>query len=153
MIDLSPQRAPADLIDALYQARRDNRRDLSGVAAALLDHDDAIVREEAISLLLTKWEVHELRHRVQRMLLDDEDAGVRARAALGLASIATPQTRQEDAALLADVFREPASTFELQCACVEALSLMVGRPFVAERDDVGPKAVEQLLAEIAALPD
>jgi hypothetical protein len=150
MIDLSPQCEPADLIDALYEARRENRRDLTNAVVSLLRHDDAMVREEAVSLLLAKWEIHELRD-VARQMLQHDDHGVRVRAALGLASIATRDTREEDATLLATVFGERRSSFELQCACVEALSLMVGRSFVAERDDIGPKAVQDLLVEIAAL--
>jgi hypothetical protein len=151
MIDLSPDRESPDLIDALYEVRSENRRDLSDAVVALLEHDDPIIREEAVSLLLTKWEIHELRDRAKQILLSDEDAGVRARTAVGLASITTPRRRADDAALLAKVYAEPSASRALQLACMEALYLMVGRPTLAEQDDLGPKAVQRLLAEIAGM--
>lgn len=151
MSTLSPDRPPADLIDALYEARREERRDLVEAVAVLMDHDDPIVREEAVSLLITTWQVKEFRDITRRMLRYDPDEGVRARAALGLATIATVQSRMDDAMLLAGVYSEPAASHVLQLACLEALSLMVGHPIIAEQDDLGPKAVQRLLDQIATL--
>lgn len=151
MIDLSPQREPADLIDALYAARRGNRRDLRNAVEQLLEHEEPTVREEALSLLLTKWETRALRAKAREVLQHDDDFGVRARAAIGLASIASAETREDDAALLARVFEEKGLPPELRRACFEALSLMVGRPTFVELDDTGPKGVQALLEEIARL--
>lgn len=117
----------------------------------LLSHDDPIVREEAIALLLSKWEIAGLRDTARRMLRSDEDTGVRARTALGLASISTPLTRADDAALIAEAFHSPSAPPTVKLACVEALSLLTGRPAIAEQDDLSPKAVQRLLAEIASM--
>jgi hypothetical protein len=151
MIDLSPSRDPADLIDAIFAVRRQDRRDLQTQIERLLDHAEPIVREEALALLLTRWKTRSLRPTARRLLLKDRDAGVRARAALGLASISTPDTRREDAQLLAEVFDELGVPPQLRCACVEALALMAGRPRLVELDDASRSDVEGLLREILAV--
>lgn len=151
MIDLSAHREPADLIDAIYEVRRSNRRDLRDQIERLLEHDEPMVREEALSLLLTKWGISTLRSKGRQLLQSDKDFGVRAHAAIGLASVADASTRRDDAALLAAVFNEAGVQPELKCACFEALSLLVGRPTLVELDDTDPKKVQDLLNEIAAM--
>lgn len=149
MIDLSPLRGPADLVDAIYQARREDRRDLQGHIELLLDHGEPIVREEALSLLLVKWGIGALRGKASAALRHDEDFGVRARAAIGLASVTTRHTRREDAALLESVFNEDGVRPELKQACFEALSLMAGRPTYVELDDTDSQKIHALVQEIA----
>jgi hypothetical protein len=56
-INLSLQQTAPDLIDALYQARRENRIDLRGKVERLLDHPEPTVREEAVALLLSRWRI------------------------------------------------------------------------------------------------
>lgn len=151
MVDLSPSRDAADLVDAIYEARRNDRRDLQGHVELLLDHVEPIVREEAWSLLLVKWGIGALRDRARRALHHDQDFGVRARVAIGLASVATGQTRREDAVLLERVFNEVAIKAELKQACFEALSLMAGRPTYVELDDTDSEKVNALVQEIASM--
>ena len=151
MIDLTSSRDPADLIDALFEARRENRRELQDAVVKLLEHEEPMVREEAVSLLCTKWEMRDLRPKAREMLQHDEDFGVRARAALGLGSVSMRATRQEDAALLVRVFEEEGLPPEVRQACYEALSLIAGRPTSVELDDTGPKNVRALIEEIARL--
>lgn len=150
MIDLSPDNDPADLIDALYEARRSGHQDLADQIVLLLDHEEPMVREEAIALLLTKWRMTRFADCGRQMLLHDSDEGVRARAALGVASTATPESLRADAVVLANVFRDPASAPTLRQACFEALSLMTGRPRVVELDDTSVRDVELLVAQISA---
>ena len=50
MIDLSPDRDPAELIDALYAARRAERKDLRPQVEQLTQHSSPTVREEAAAL-------------------------------------------------------------------------------------------------------
>src|SRR4051794_17983823 len=48
-------RSPSQLIAALGRAGREDRRDLKSAVEALTEHSDPLVREEALSLLLSKW--------------------------------------------------------------------------------------------------
>jgi HEAT repeat protein len=149
MIDLSPSRDSAELINAIYEARRQNRRDLRPQLEQLLKHEEPMVREEALSLLATKWGIKSLHPQARHLLQHDEDFGVRARAAIAMASLSSPETRQGDAHLLAGVFNNQDVRPEVKLACFEALTLMAGRPRVVELDDTSARAVQQLLEEIA----
>lgn len=150
MINLSPDRRAEDLIDALYEARRADRRDLEAEVVQLLNHEEPIVREEAVSLLMSKWKTSRLAEVARELLRSDPDYGVRARAAIGLASISGGSNRKTDAALLASVFGDANSTQELKRACFEALSLMAGRPTYVELDDTDMSQVAALVKEISS---
>jgi hypothetical protein len=89
MIDLSPNRAPADLVEAIYAARREDRPDLQPQVERLTQHSSPTVREEAAALLLVRWHCVDFREEARRLLIEDLDAGVRARVALGLAMISS----------------------------------------------------------------
>jgi hypothetical protein len=149
MIDLTPSRDPADLIDAIYEARREKRVDLQSQVELLLEHEEPIVREEAVALLLTTWKRSELRAKAREILEGDEDFGVRGRAAIGLASITSAETRLSDAELLARVFENRETPTAVRLACFEALSLMAGRPTLVELDDTDSQKVRALVAEVA----
>jgi hypothetical protein len=149
MIDLSPARAPEDLIDALYEARRGERKDLRSQVERLVDHEEPIVRQEALMLLLAKWKCGDLRDKARALMQGDEDSGVRSTAALGLASISQAPHRLDDARLLAQTYADKTSALGLRLACFEALMMMVGRPTVAELDDTDLKQVDALVDEIA----
>jgi len=84
------------------------------------------------------------------MLVHDADDGVRARVAVGLATISLDRQRLSDAKLLAQVFAANNSAPHLKCACFEALHWMVGRPISVELDDTDATTVEALVSEIAA---
>jgi hypothetical protein len=149
MIDLSPDRDPADLVDALYAAREAGRKDLQRQVEQLTEHSSPTVREEAVALLLVRWRCASFRDQARRLLARDFDHGVRARVAFGLATISTGTQRVADAQLLAEVFAAKHSEAHLKCACFEALRWMVSRPTIVELDDTDPQAVTALLAEIA----
>lgn len=149
MIDLSPDRDPADLIDALYAARKAGRTDLRLQVEQLARHSSPVVREEAAALLLVRWHCTDFRDQARRLLARDTDAGVRARVAFGLATISTGDQRLADAQLLAAVFDAKNSEAHLKCACFEALRWMVGRPATVELDDTDTETVAALVEEIA----
>ena len=149
MIDLSPDREPADIVDALYAAREAGRTDLSPQVEQLTEHSSPTVREEAAALLLVKWHCVSFRDQARRLLARDPDPGVRARVAFGIATISTGAERVADAQLLATVFVAKNSEAQLKCACFEALRWMVGRPTIVELDDTDSREVAALLEEIA----
>jgi HEAT repeat protein len=105
MIDLSPARPGNQLITAVWQARREMRRDLMPALIQLLRHESATLREEILSLLLVNWREKSVRKIAMNALQTDEDFGVRSRAAYGLAVISTENTREEDIRLLQGVPR------------------------------------------------
>jgi hypothetical protein len=148
MINLSGSNDPGSLIDAIFAARRLGRKDLRPQLELLLDHGEPMVREEAVGLLLTKWRTHSLRDKATELLLNDPDAGVRARVAIGLAAVTSAKTRSEDAELLARLFADLTLPGNLRQACFEALSLMAGHPAVVELDDTSLRQVRELLDEI-----
>lgn len=148
MIDLSPDRDPGDLVDALYAARKAGREDLRDQVEQLTEHSSPTVREEAAALLLVRWRCASFRDQARRLLTRDSDPGVRARVAFGLATISTGTQRVADAQLLAEVFAAENSEAQLKCACFEALRWMVGWPAIVELDDTDQEAVTALLAEI-----
>jgi HEAT repeat protein len=141
--DLAAGDKPASqLIDAIWAARQGGRMDLHPAVAALLEHEDPIVREEALSLLLVKWSLRQYRPKAAAMLLQDEDFGVRGRAAIGLAAVSDPSTRREDVAVLVRTLKDADEDMETRRASYEALLLMTNRDefpsyskaFVPERD-------------------
>src|ERR1700741_2539767 len=126
--DLSAHhRTGAQLIDAIWQAYREGRRDLQDRIASLLEHDDPVVREEAIGLLLVRWADVRYRARALSLLASDTDFGVRSSAVMGLASVSTPATRKEDLQFLLQVLRDPAEDLSTRRAAYDWLLLLGGR--------------------------
>lgn len=148
MLDMSPWLEPTAIIDAIFEARRGNRRDLLPQLELLLDHAEPMVREEVVSLLMTKWGVRSLRTRAREMIERDEDLGVRARAAIGLGSLAQAPTSAEDADYLAERIADRATPPEVRRACFEALTIMAGRPTLVELDDIDAAKVDALVKSI-----
>jgi len=123
--ELSPTgKTGAQLVDAIWAAFRAGRTDLHQQVALLLHHDDPVVREEAISLLLIKWKDARYRATALNVLDHDEDFGVRGQAALGLALISTAATRGDDLSILAQVLRNPEEDTETRRAAYEALLIL-----------------------------
>lgn len=98
-------------------------------------------------MLFTKWKVGRLRPKARELLEADEDFGVRARAAIGLAAVASRETRISDAEFLARVFTSERQALVRQ-ACFEALSLMAGKPVLVELDDTDVSKIRALVAEV-----
>lgn len=127
MIDLYPDREPEELIDALFEARRSNRIDLAPQVGRLLAHDAPMVREEAISLLATKWALTEWRTDILELLKSDPDFGVRSRAASGLANLSSSSTRHEDLAVLVGVVRNVREETVVRQSCLESIAALTGQ--------------------------
>lgn len=140
--DLNPWRDSTDLLKALEEARQLDRKDLREAVIALADHDSQIVREEALSLLLSAWREPRAREIALRILRSpDEDFGVRTRAAVGLAAVSAGKTRVEDTRVLLDRVLDHEEDPSVRRAAYEALCLMykrpippVNRPFAVEHD-------------------
>lgn len=149
-IDLSPWNEPAALVDAIYTARREDRRDLLPQLEALLEHEEPIVREEALALIATKWGVPILKEKVRDMLEHDADVGVRSRAAIGVAALSQRAEWLTDADYLACTVRDSTVPLDVRRACFEALTRLAGRPRLVELDDFDEAGISRLLGQIRA---
>jgi HEAT repeat protein len=123
------------LVNAIWQVRRENRRDLRSDVARLLEHEDPIVREEAISLLFVRWEEKGLRSQLMGLIRFDPDFGVRSRAAGALALLSNQATRREDIRVLSAVVLNREEDQEVRRACYEALYRVTNRRGVALSDE------------------
>ncbi|HYW10033.1 MAG TPA: hypothetical protein VE913_23910, partial [Longimicrobium sp.] len=64
-------------------------------------------------------------------------------------AVSAVETRDEDAALLAaTALDEAGESPNVRRACVDALSLLAGRPTYTELNEIGPARVRALLEEI-----
>lgn len=126
--DLNPAfRDDPELIDNLWRARREGRRDLHAAVAALLGYEDPVVREDAVWLLCITWADGRYRDRLTALLGEDDDFGVRGRAAFALACVSGPETRGEDVAILSGMLRDPSEDRLARRAAHEGLLLLGGR--------------------------
>lgn len=132
--ELSPWQAPSALINAIWSARRSEGRHLIPELVILLDHSDPNVREEALSLLFVKWEARQYRKRLAHMVLNDEDANVRARAAGALALMSNSTTRRDDIATLRDVVLDGHEEEHVRKASYEGLLELTGRHGMLDDD-------------------
>ncbi|MGH7646535.1 MAG: HEAT repeat domain-containing protein [Gemmatimonadaceae bacterium] len=135
-IDLSPWRRPDELVNAIWEARRNDRRDLLNHIAQLLSHSSPTVREEAASLVFLKW--GDLTHREQllAMTTSDPDARVRARTA-GILSL-TPETQDgsNELRLLRDIVLNRREEDVVRKSAYEGLARLVKGEVVALDDEV-----------------
>jgi len=152
-IDLSPLNSPGELVNAVFAARRGRRLDLLAELEALLDHDDPVVREEVLALLAITWRIPDLRARARLMLEEDIDPGVRARAALSVASLARGGDRFTDADFLVTQYRNRSNPEEVRQACFEGLTLLAGRPAVVDLAETSEAKVAELLAAVREMPN
>jgi len=97
------------------------------LVANLLDHEDPVVREEALSLLLVKWKQHDYRPKAVAAIREDVDFGVRATAAYGIVSVSTAKSRQEDTRLLLFLLSDEDEELGVRQAAYESLLIMFGR--------------------------
>lgn len=148
MSDFAADRPPAELINALYQARRSRDRDVTAQIERLLDHEDPMVREEALSLLLIKWKSRELVARAIRILDTDKDDGVRAQAAIGLGALAASGAAPMVYLHLAEQARDVGLPDRVRQACAEALSTIAGKPTLMEVGEVTRARIDELVATI-----
>lgn len=134
--DLSPERSPADLVDALWRVRREQRKDLVSQVRGLARHPSPTVREEVVSLLAVKWQDHETRQLLLELLRADDDFGVRSRAAYALAAISSERTRAEDIRLLRRMILDQDEDRLVRAAAYEGLALVAGRTMSPLDDNV-----------------
>jgi HEAT repeat protein len=125
-IDLSSSQQPADLVNAIWAARRADSRELRPHLIELLSHPDPTVREEVISLLFVKWRDQALHERLLAIVRGDPDVGVRGRAAGALAAISDARTQAEDVKVLRDMVLNVHNEEDLRKCCYEALGALVG---------------------------
>ena len=123
-IDLSEGRDPVDLINSIWEARRGNRRDLLPQLLDLLKHAEATIRGEAVSLVFAKWKEGSHRHRLEGIIQEDIDPGVRARALGALATISSPSTRISDIKTLRRYVLNGNEPEQVRKAAYESLVLL-----------------------------
>ncbi|MGH7562550.1 MAG: HEAT repeat domain-containing protein [Gemmatimonadales bacterium] len=126
--DLAPTREPVALLQALNSIRRDGRRDRRAEVLELIGHPSPLVREEALSLLLSGWKEADVRADALAALRHDPDFGVRTTAAIGLAGVSSEATAQQDTEVLAAVVRDTNEDVDVRRAAYEALCLIHRRP-------------------------
>lgn len=136
MINLNPARSGSELINAVWQVRREGRRDLIPALIQLLHHESPTLREEVLSLLLAKWREKTLRGIAIDALKKDEDFGVRSRAAYGLSLISTESTREQDIGLLHACLSNRKEDATVRRACFDGLCQITRTPLAAPNDVV-----------------
>ena len=125
--DLSPERSAPHLVDAIFQARREERRDLQDHVVELTRHPSRIVREEALALLSVTWRTLGARDLLLELVRDDEDFGVRSRSAGALGLISTESTRQADTVILKGIVLDHNEHQLVRASAYEGLCRMHGR--------------------------
>ena len=135
-IDLSPWNQSADLIAAIWAARRDNRRDLRADIVRLLESDDPIAREELISLIFIAWADRSLREALKHLVSSDPDFGVRARIAGALGSMSDATSRSDDIAVLRTLVLDRHENETVRKAAYESLQKIVNGRFEINSDEV-----------------
>lgn len=121
--------SPAELIQNLGRAEREERNDLRDFVANLTEHEDPLVREQALSLLLFKWKDAASRWRAVRALENDLDFGVRGQAAFALIGVSSETTRREDTRLLLQRFLDEEEALDTRrsvsmrcCYCISGVT-------------------------------
>jgi hypothetical protein len=135
-IDLSPWRTPDELINAIWEARRNDRRDLLVRVAQLLSHSSPTVREEAASLVFLKWEDRTNRQQLITMATSDRDPGVRARAAGILSLTAAAQNIGNELRVLRDIVLNHQEEDIVRKSAYEGLVRLVKGDFIVLDDDL-----------------
>lgn len=140
--DLDPSgKTGAQLVNAIWTTYRTGDNSRHRDVSLLLGHDDPVVREEAISLLVGKWRDPRYRSAALAMLDRDADFGVRAQAALGLAAVSTDATRDEDISVLLKLVGDTAEEVETRGAAYDALLILGGRQdFASAMEKFDPEA-------------
>ncbi|HEX6815216.1 MAG TPA: HEAT repeat domain-containing protein [Gemmatimonadaceae bacterium] len=135
-IDLSRWRAPDELVNAIWEARRNDRRDLVVQVVQLLSHSSPTVREEAASLVFVKWGDRAHRQRLLAMATSDRDAGVRARAA-GIMSLTAPtQNIGNELRILRDIVLNRQEEDVVRKSAYEGLVRLVKSDFIVLDDEL-----------------
>lgn len=101
--NLLPRLDPEDLLRSIIAVDRDEIAVVADELAALVLHDDADVREEAIRKLYHARQERSRRERLLDMLVCDEGPVVRETAALAIAATTSGDPRVEDTRQLARV--------------------------------------------------
>lgn len=127
--DLQPWRDPDELLDALHKLGEQTTGlavavDVSSAVAALLQHEDEDLRQEALRLILVQWRDHRLRSEALGVLRLDPSEAVRATAAFGIAAVSRLDTRREDVSAFLEVLLDESQPKHLRGAAYEALLII-----------------------------
>ena len=146
--ELSRDTPIAELIDELYRLRRSGDQTKMPMVQALLAHEEPMVREEALSLLLIRWKLVELVPHALQVLTTDVDDGVRAQAAIGLGALGASGVKLGLHTHLSALARAYDVPERVRVACVEALSALAGQPTILEPEAVTESAITALMQAI-----
>lgn len=160
--DLPSWGDPDDLLESLYALGEQTRRqpastELTSAVAALLDHEDEDIRQEALRLLLVQWKAHQLHSEGLRLLRRDPSEDVRGTAAYGIASICADDRRPDDVRTLLEILLDESEAVHVRGAAYDALLIIHRRttfpPMSRDLDpasDVDWEWVKTLQGEISA---
>jgi len=122
--DLYSWNDPDELLQALGQLGKDQKNELREAVAALLEHDDADIREEAMRTLFVSWKDQQWRDRALAAVTSDEVPEVRSTAAYAVAATSTNVTRQDDTRLLLGVLEDEHAELPVRAAAYDALLIL-----------------------------
>ena len=129
MGDLQPWEDPDDLLEALYKLGEQTRgqaggAELTKTVAALLDHEDEDIRQEALRLLLVQWKVQDVRDQAVELLRLDSSEAVRGTAAYGIAATSTSATHRDDVRTLLGILVDETQPVHVRGAAYKALLII-----------------------------
>ncbi len=138
--DLHSWNDPDELLQALGQLGKDQKSELREAVAALLEHDDADIREEAMRTLLVSWKDQQWRDRAVAAIHSDDVPEVRSTAAYAVAATSTDATRRGDTQLLLGVLEDEHAELPVRAAAYDALLILNRKPdFPTRTRDFNPR--------------
>ena len=138
--DLYSWNDPDELLQALGKIGKDQKSELRDAVEALLEHEDADIREEAMRTLLVIWKDQEWRERAVVAITSDDVPEVRSTAAYAVAATSTDVTRQSDIRLLLGVLKDEHAGPPVRAAVYDALLILNRKPdFATTRREFNPR--------------
>ena len=128
---LNPWNDADNLLAALAQVGRDDIADLTTELIALLAHEDADIREEAMRALFVRGISVAFRSRAIASLGTDPTPEVRAVSAYALAATSSTLTLDEDTARLVGVLERADEDAHVRATAYDCLLLIDRRPQVS----------------------
>ena|SRR5688572_22475353 len=122
----------SQMIDAIWEARRQNRTDLAGRVVSLLEHSSPMVREEALNLLAVKWRKPEAVQYARHLIHNDPDFGVRSAAAWAIGMLSDPSP--DSISILRTIILDARENVYVREAAYQGLCRLLGKSVPALSD-------------------
>lgn len=138
--DLYPWNDDLALLQALRAIRREQKEELEGSMLGLIDHENADVRDEAMTWLFVMWKDKAHRQRAFDAFASDPESFVRCTAAYGIAATADDTTRASDSNVLVRALADPSQDLDVRGSAYDALLILHRRPkFPSKTRDFDPQ--------------